>query len=77
MDIAFIEEKDKFVVTYLDDITMLSQSDKEHCDHLKRVFLKCRIFGLSPNPKKIISLIGNLLENQEIEGAQRLEIHLS
>jgi hypothetical protein len=52
MDIAFIGEKDKFVVIYLDDITMFSQFDKEHCYHLRRVFLKCRRFGLSLNPKK-------------------------
>jgi hypothetical protein len=52
MNITFIGEKDKFVVIYLDDITMYSQSDKEHCDHLRKVFLKCRKFGLSLNPKK-------------------------
>jgi hypothetical protein len=52
MDIAFIGEKDKFVVIYLDDITVFSQFDKEHYDHLKRVFFKCRRFGLSLNPKK-------------------------
>jgi hypothetical protein len=52
MDIEFIGEKDKFVVIYLNDITFYSQSDKEHCDHLRKVFLKCRKFGLSLNPKK-------------------------
>jgi hypothetical protein len=52
MDIAFIGEKDKFVVIYLDDITVFSRSDKEHCFHLRKVFLKCRSFGLSLNPKK-------------------------
>jgi hypothetical protein len=52
MDIVFIGEKDNFVVIYLDEITVFSQYDKEHYDHLKRVFLKCRIFGLSLNPKK-------------------------
>jgi hypothetical protein len=52
MDIAFIGEKNKFVVIYLDDITVFSQFDKEHYDHLKKVFLKCRKFGLSLNPKK-------------------------
>jgi hypothetical protein len=52
MDIAFIGEKDKFVVIYLDDITVFSKSDREHCHHLKKVFLKCRRFGLSLNPKK-------------------------
>jgi hypothetical protein len=40
MDILFIGEKDKFVVIYLDDITVFSQSDKEYCDHLRKVFLK-------------------------------------
>jgi hypothetical protein len=52
MDISFIEEKDKFVVIYLDDITVFSRSDKEHCCHLRKVFLKCRRFGLSLNPRK-------------------------
>jgi hypothetical protein len=54
MDIAFIGEKDKFVVIYLDDITTFSKSDKEHCYHLKKVFLKCKRFGLSLNPKKYL-----------------------
>jgi hypothetical protein len=52
MDIAFIGEKDKFVVIYLDDITTFSRSDKEHCCHMRKVFSKCRRFSLSLNPKK-------------------------
>jgi hypothetical protein len=52
MNIAFIRERDKFVVIYLDDITLFSRSDREHFEHLKKVFLKCRKFGLSLNPKK-------------------------
>jgi hypothetical protein len=55
MDIDFIGERDKFVVIYLDDITIFSRSDKEHCYHLKKDFLKCRKFGLSLNPKKSLS----------------------
>jgi hypothetical protein len=51
MDITFIGERDKFVVIYLDDITVFSKSDKEHYQHLRRVFLKCRRFGLSLNAK--------------------------
>jgi hypothetical protein len=54
MDIAFIGEKYQFVVIYLDDITVFSRSDKEHCCHLKNVFLKCRRYGLSLNPKKYL-----------------------
>ena len=52
MDIAFIGEKDQFMVIYLDDITVFSRSNKEHCSHLRKVFSKCRRFGLSLNPKK-------------------------
>jgi hypothetical protein len=63
MDIAFIGEKDKFVVIYLDDNTIFSRSDKEHCYHLRKVFLKCRRFGLSLNPKKSLFAMheGNFL----------------
>ena len=42
MDIAFTEEKDKFVVVYMDEITVYSRFDKEHIQHLEKVFLKCR-----------------------------------
>ena len=30
MDIAFSEEKDKYVVIYLDDITVFSKTDLDH-----------------------------------------------
>ena len=52
MDIAFLEENNKFVVIYLDDIIVFSKSDPDHLQHLERVFLKCRKFGISLNPKK-------------------------
>jgi hypothetical protein len=52
MDIAFIGETNKFVVIYLDDITIFSRSYKEHFYHLRKVFSKCKKFGLSLNPKK-------------------------
>ena len=52
MDIDFVGEKEKFVVIYLDDITVFYQSDEEHLKHLKQNFLKFRKFGLSLNPKK-------------------------
>ena len=37
---------------YLDDITVFSKSDLDHLRHLRKVFLKCRKFGISFNPKK-------------------------
>ena len=52
MDIAFSEEKDRFVVIYLDDITMFLKTDQDQLQHLRRFFLKCRKFGISLNPKK-------------------------
>jgi hypothetical protein len=38
MDIAFVGERDKFVVIYLDDLTVFSKSDEDHIIHLKRNF---------------------------------------
>ena len=52
MEIAFVNERDKFVVIYLDDLTMFSKSDAEHLVHLKQTFEKCQKFCLSLNPKK-------------------------
>ena len=45
-------EKDEFFLIYLDDITIYSNNHQSHLQHLKRVFLKCRRFGISVNPKK-------------------------
>jgi len=52
MDIAFVGEKDKFMVIYLDDITIFSRYDDEHLQHLKQIFQKCGRYGISLNPKK-------------------------
>jgi hypothetical protein len=52
MDIAFLEEKDRFMVIYLDDITVYSKNDQDHLEHLRIVFQKCIKFGISLNPNK-------------------------
>ena len=52
MDLDFVGLKDKFVFIYLDDLTVYSHSHHEHLQHLRRVFRKCRKFGISLNPKK-------------------------
>lgn len=52
MDITFAEEINKFVVIYLDDITIYSRNENEHVSHLRKIFLKCKKYGISLNPKK-------------------------
>ena len=52
MDIAFAEEINKFVVIYLDDIIVYSRNENEHVSHLRKIFLKCRKYGISLNPKE-------------------------
>jgi hypothetical protein len=87
MDIAFVGEKDKFVLIYLDDITVYSSSHDEHLKHLKRVFLKCRQFGISLNPKKsqfalrkgkllghIVSAEGVMIDPARVEAIQKLSL---
>ena len=40
MDVAFSNEKDVFLVVYLDDLTIFSGSNDEHLHHLRIVFLE-------------------------------------
>jgi hypothetical protein len=60
------------VVIYLDDITVFSRYDKEHCCQLRKVFLKCRRFGLSLNPKKYLfsikegKLLGHIVSTEGV-----------
>jgi hypothetical protein len=83
MNIAFIREKDNFMVIYLDDITVFSRSDKEHYCHPRKVFLKCHRFGLSLNPKKSLfamkegKLLGHIVSKKgvRIDPSRVEEIH--
>jgi hypothetical protein len=87
MDIAFIGEKDRFVVIYLDDITVFSRFDKEHFSHLRKVFSKYRRFVLSLNPKKslfameegkllghIVSVEGVRIDPSRVEAIRTLSL---
>ena len=87
MDLAFVGLKDKFVLIYLDDLTVYSHSHHDHLQHLRRVFLKCRRFGISLNPKKfhfalsegkllghIISTEGVKIDPARVEAIQKLSI---
>jgi len=72
MDIAFANEKDVFLVVYLDDLTVFSNSDDEHLHHLWIVFQRCRKFGISLNPKKSLfamdegKLLGHIISKEDI-----------
>ena len=73
MDIAFIGLLNKFVVVYLDDITVYSKIQEEHIPHLKAIFERCRWYGISLNPKKRIfameegTLLGFLISLEGIK----------
>ena len=54
MDIAFRGLIGQFVVVYLDDVTIFSKNRADHLTHLRRVFERCRKYGISLNPKKSI-----------------------
>jgi hypothetical protein len=81
MDIAFVGKSDKFVVIYLDDLTVFSRSDAEHLTHLKQTLEKCRKFGLSLNPKKShfamqeVKLLGHIVSRDGIKiDPKRVEV---
>ena len=73
MDIAFAGEIGKFVVIYMDDITVYSKFDKEHIHHLEKAFIKYRNFGISLNPKNSNSaleegkLLGHIISKDGIK----------
>lgn len=72
MDLDFANEKDVFLVVYLDDLTVFSKYNEEHMHHLKTVFQKCRKYGLSLNPKKSLfameegKLLGHIISKDGI-----------
>ena len=72
MDIAFANERDRFVVIYMDDITIYSRYGMEHIKHLEKVFLTCIKYGISLNPRKSIfsleegKLLGHIISKEGI-----------
>ena len=73
MDISFSQERGFFIVIYLDDIIVYSKTDEEHLAHLRKVFKKCRKYGLSLNPKKTLfglqegKLLGHIISKEGIK----------
>ena len=86
MDIAFADERGKFVVIYMDEINVYCRWDKDHIRHLERVFIKYRKYGISLNPRKsnfaleegrllghIISKEGIKINLDRVKGILRVE----
>ena len=57
MDIDFVGENDRFIVVYLDLITIFSPSYEEHLRHLKLTLEKCRKFGHSRSEECLLPLL--------------------
>ena len=52
MDYAFNELIGKIIEIYQDDLTVFSKERLDHICHLRKVFERCRKFGISLNPTK-------------------------
>lgn len=87
MDMSFANEKDVFLVVYLDDLKVFYNSNAEHMYHLKTIFQKCRKYGVSLNPKKslfamdegkiighIISKDGTHIDPARVEVIQQINL---
>ena len=72
MDIYFAKEIYEFLVIYLDEITVFSKTNNEHLDHLRQVFIKCKKYCISLNPKKSLfgleegKLLGHIISKEGI-----------
>lgn len=72
MDVIFIKERSRFVLTYLDVIIVYSESKDEHIKHLEIVMGRIRASGLSLNISKChffekgIKLLGNIVSQGTI-----------
>jgi len=72
MFIVFVDESDRFIVVYLDNMIVFSRTEEYHLKHLQQVFKKFRRCGLSLNPKKYFFDItkGKILEHIVFKGVR-------
>ena len=52
MDYDFNELIGNIIKIYQDDLTVFSKERSDHMGHLRKVFERCRKFGISLNPAK-------------------------
>ena len=63
MDTILTEYRHQFILVYLNDINIHSQTFEEHLEHLQKVFEKLCKAGLKLNPEKC-NLFWNELHSQ-------------
>jgi hypothetical protein len=63
MDHAFNGLIGNFMEDYQDDLMVHSKKREDHIHHLRKVFERCRLYGVSLNPKKCLFIVtqGKLL----------------
>ena len=72
----------QFVLVYLDDIIIYSNTLEEHIDHLRKVFERLRIHNLRVSGRKCqlmqteLEYLGHKISNQQVEALDRHKIQL-
>jgi hypothetical protein len=63
MDHAFSELIGNFMEDYQDNLIVHLKTRDDHIHHLRKVFERCRLYGVSLNPKKCLFIVtqGKLL----------------
>src|ERR1700722_11280560 len=73
MDYAFRGLIGKLIEIYQDDLTVFSKDGKTHINHLRQVLDRCREFGISLNPAKLVfgvtegKLLGHIITKEEVK----------
>ena len=73
MDYAFNELIGKIIKIYQDDLTIFSKERSDHIGHLRKVFERCRKFGISLNPAKLVlgidegKLLGHIISKDGVK----------
>ena len=72
MDYAFKDLVKKCIIIYMDDLTVFSRCREDHISDLRRIFQRCRRYGISLNPKKCMfavtegKLLGHVISERGI-----------
>jgi hypothetical protein len=72
MNLVFMQELDKFIVVFIDDILVYSQNEKEHVEHLRIVLTRLRDNQLYAKFSKCefwlnkVPFLGHVLSGDEI-----------